>query len=522
MRERTRGRTQALSSARAGISERSGRRLEKGQVGHLMEAPARRREYRTRKDPFEAVWKKEVVPLLEENPGLQAKSLLDHLAQQHPGEYPESFLRTLQRKIRRWRVLEGEHKRPRIFPQEHYPGRMGICDFTDMSTLGVTIAGRPFPHRAFHFRLTYSGWEWAEVVLGGESFPAFAEHLERSLDALGGVPEICRTDSLSAAYRNLSKVEQEDFTKSFEALMSHYGMQPTRNNRGVAHENGAIESPHGHMKRMADQALMLRNSRDFESEQAYRLWLRELIRKANMRRQARLEVELKVLRPLPPGRAQTWKAVTVKVNTHGIITVDKVLYVVEENLIGLTLRVRLFDDRLECYYGQDLVATLPRRRRTRADGERHIYAVHYRHVIERLVRKPGAFPGLTYRDAVHPTDSFRAAWTALSGLLDPRHASKEYLGMLLIAHRRVCEDEMERRLRAVLDCGQVPRLADIAAEFDAKTPAPPPVSTPVFHDEPLSAYDTLCGFTPSTLSSGGPLHAEKEAIPAQATRQRPT
>lgn len=513
--ERSRGRPQALAAAKTDIS---GRRLEQGEIRHLFE-PSRRREYRTRQDPFEAVWASDIRPLLEKNPGLEAKSLLRHMAKLPPGEYPDSLLRTLQRKIHLWRVLEDKREKTRMFPQTHHPGQMGICDFTDMSQLGVTIGGRAFVHRAFHFQLSFSDWAWMGVVVGGESFPAFAEHLARSLEALGGVPEICRTDSLSAAYKNLSKDEQEDFTKSFDALMAHYGMRPTRNNRGVAHENGSIESPHGHMKQMVDQALMLRDSRDFESVEAYRSWLRDLIRNANGGRQAKLVVEMKTLRPLPPGQAQTWKEVRVLVTTHGIITVDKVLYAVSKSLIGFTLRVRLFDDRLECYYEQIHMVTLARRRRTKADGERHVYAVHYRQVIESLVKKPGAFPKLTYRDTVHPNDTFRGVWTALYGAFDPRQASKEYLGMLLIAHRRVCEDEMTCRLRALLEAGQVPRFAEIAQEFDPKPVSAPPVPAPTFHDEPLAGYNGLCGSVSSILSGESP-HGQ-ESIPSQVECSTP-
>ena len=58
-----------------------------------------------------------------------------------------------------------------------------------MSGLGVTIAGEPFDHRLYHFRLAFSGFEHAHVVLGGESFVALVEGLQNALWALGGAPE---------------------------------------------------------------------------------------------------------------------------------------------------------------------------------------------------------------------------------------------------------------------------------------------------------------------------------------------
>ncbi|MBF0244751.1 MAG: IS21 family transposase [Planctomycetes bacterium] len=484
------GKTQEFAVVKVGISERSGRRLEKGEVEHL-NGP-RTRAYRTRVDAFEEVWPAVIVPLLQANPGLQANTILGYLQGIEPGCYPDATLRTLQRRVHRWRRDKVASTQGRIFPQKHCPGQMGICDFTDMSGLGVTIAGRPFEHRIFHFRLSYSGWAWAEVILGGESYPALAEGLERSLSALGGVPQTLRTDSLSAAYRNLAKEERDDFTKSFEALVAHYGMQPTRNNRGVAHENGSIESPHGHLKRMVDQTLMLRNTRDFETEAAYRDWLRELIRRANRERQPRLDEDMRALRPLPPGRPKTWKEFNMRVNDSGLITVDKVVYALEEKWIDQRLQVHLFDDRLELFEGQDLVDTLKRKRRSKSDGGRHIYAIDYRVIIRQLVRKPGAFPGLRYRDDVHPCGIFRRCWEALSAALDPRRASKEYLGMLLIAHEQTCEDALRERIDGLLEKNELPRLAVIDEEFGPKRKSgSEPAAGPELPEPGLSSYDRL-------------------------------
>ena len=55
----------------------------------------------------------------------------------------------------------------------------------------------------YHYRLAYSGWQYAQIIQGGASFIALAEGLQNALTACGGVPKQHRTDSLSAAYRNL-------------------------------------------------------------------------------------------------------------------------------------------------------------------------------------------------------------------------------------------------------------------------------------------------------------------------------
>ena len=187
--------------------------------------------------------------------------LLDEMQRRHPERDWDRLRRTLERRVRAWCAEHGA-AREVIFRQDHPPGQQGLSDFTDMAELGIRIAGEPLAHRLYHFVLAYSAWEHAEVVLGGESYTALACGLQNALWSLGGAPAEHRSDSLSAAFRNLERDAVEDQTRRYEALCAHYGMQPTRNNRGVAHENGAIESQHGHLKRAVAQALLLRGSTD--------------------------------------------------------------------------------------------------------------------------------------------------------------------------------------------------------------------------------------------------------------------
>jgi hypothetical protein len=173
-------------------------------------------------------------------------------------DFPAATRRTLERRVRIWQALHGP-ERDVIFRQVHPPGQQGFSDFTDGNPLAVTIAGILLDHRFYHFRLAFSGWEHAATVLGGESFVALAEGLQNALWELGGAPHKHRSDSLSAAFRDLDHDAMEDQTKRYE----HYGMIPTRNNLGVAHENGVIEASHGHLRKTLEQALLLRGSRDF-------------------------------------------------------------------------------------------------------------------------------------------------------------------------------------------------------------------------------------------------------------------
>ena len=193
--------TQALAAAKAGISERSARRIEQAAT---LPSQNPRRYWRSRADPFVQVWDGEVVPLLKSAPKLMAITLLRKLQDDYPDQFPDGTLRTLQRHIRQWRALEGPPKEV-FFAQEHAPGHRGLSDFTAMGELRITIANAPFAHILYHFVLAFSRWEHVEVVEGGESFQALSKGLQNALWQAGGVPQEHRSDSLSAVFVNLTE-----------------------------------------------------------------------------------------------------------------------------------------------------------------------------------------------------------------------------------------------------------------------------------------------------------------------------
>ena len=238
--------------------------------------------------------------MLHAAPGLRPVGVLEEILRRHP-ELGPGIRRTLERRIRAWRAVHGP-EREVIFRQEHEPGRRGCPTSPRWRNWASTSPATPLEHRLYHFRLAFSGWEHAHVILGGESFVALAEGLQNALWALGGVPAEHRSDSLSAAFRNLDRDARDDLTTRYDALCAHYGMTPTRNNTGVAHENGAIESPHGHLKRALEDALLLRGSRDFTDLPGYRRFIDELVGRRNARQGKRIDVERAALKALPERR----------------------------------------------------------------------------------------------------------------------------------------------------------------------------------------------------------------------------
>ena len=290
------------SAAKAGFSARTGYRINRDPtLPSQKKAPRGRR----RPDPLAGMFEEEVVPMLEGDSGIRAVGVFEELMRRHP-ELDPGVRRTLERRIRDWRARHGPDQEV-IFRQTHTPGRLGLSDFTHMNALGVTVAGQPLDHMLYHFRLPWSGFRHAEVVLGGESFTALATGLQAALWSLGGAPGEHRTDSLSAGFRNRCKDDAEDMTERYRLLCRHYGMDPSRNNRGVAHENGAIESPHGHLKREIADALALRGSADFADVAAYRAFIAGIVGRGNARRSGRIKAERETLKDLPPMRTTDYE-----------------------------------------------------------------------------------------------------------------------------------------------------------------------------------------------------------------------
>ena len=254
--------TQKIAAAKAGFSASTGARIDRD-PRPPSEKKRERRHAGGKPDPLAGLWEEEILPLLMAMPGLRPIAVLEEMQRRHPERELGAARRTLERRMRAWQAEHGP-EREVIFRQAHPPGQQGMSDFFEAKDLQVTVAGAPLLHRLYHFTLVNSGWEHAEVVLGGESFTALASGLQNALWQLGGAPREHRTDSLSAAFANLDRDGSEDLRTRYEALCNDYGMEPTRNNRGVAHENGAIESRHGHLKARLEQALLLRGSRDFE------------------------------------------------------------------------------------------------------------------------------------------------------------------------------------------------------------------------------------------------------------------
>jgi len=469
------GKGLGTAAAGAGMDEKTARKYVR--VGMMPSECRVEHTWRTRPDPFVDVWD-EVSSRLQVNPGLQAKTLLEDLQRGFPGVFQDGQLRTLQRKIKVWRATEGPSKEV-CFPQEHHPGVLCASDFCHMTSLGVTIQGRAFPHLLYHFVLTFSNWETGAICYS-ESLESLSLGLQNALFELGGVPQRHRTDRMSAA---VQKPESPDeFTRRYEALLSHYSLVPEKIQAGKANENGDVEQAHYRIKEALDQALMLRGARDFQSREDYLSFLRQVFRQRNVGRRLRLAEELKLLRPLPPRRLESFTRMDVRVGPSSTIRVKHNTYSVASRLIGEMVEVKLHPEHLEVWYGQRSVERLPRLR-----GENR-HRIDYRHIIDWLVRKPGAFANYRYRDELFPTSRFRMVYDALRQA-SLHTADRQYLRILHLAARETqtgVDDAL--RLLFALD-GAI--TADAVEEIVKSGQVVPPPTEVAIQAVNLSEYDSL-------------------------------
>jgi hypothetical protein len=472
---------QSAAAAKAGISERSARRIESAS-----ELPSQRppRSWRTRADPISEVWEAEVVPLLQADPMLQSVAVLQELEQRHSGRFGPQVLRTLQRRMRLWRAQFGA-EREVFFAQEHPPGRQGLSDFTVCDSLSVHIAGEPFAHRLYQFALAHSGWRHVSIVTTGESFMALSDGLQAALWALGGVPEEHRTDSLSAAFNNLA--DEQTLNKRYEALCEHYGLRASRCNPGQSNENGSIESRHASLKNALDQALRLRAGRSFSDLAEYEAFVQTVVSRMNERVAARLGLERKMLRPLPKRRTAEFEELSARVSKYAVFSVKGVLYSAPSQLIGHRLSVRLYGERLECWLSGKCVLSTQRAVPSHTNGKTRARRIDYRHLVGALKRKPQALARWVLRDEVFPSAVYYQTWQRLSAQRPEREACKTMVGLLCLAAQGH-EAQLAAELEQLIELDQLPNLQALTALL-----APPKGELPCVEVvlPALSSYDTL-------------------------------
>jgi hypothetical protein len=474
-----------MSAMKAGMDEKTARKYASaGKLPSEMKVP---RDWRTRPDPFEEHWP-EVERRLREAPELEAKTLFELLVEQHPGRYEAGQLRTLQRRIHQWRAQQGPDKEV-VLAQRHRPGEAAQTDFTWASELGVTLAGELFLHMLCVVVLPYSNWQWATVCLS-ESMAALRRGVQRALFQLGRVPLYHQTDNSTAATHRIPDGKcvvvdgggKRPFNEDYLAVMRHFGMTPRTTEVGAKEQNGDVEASNGALKRRLEQALLLRDSRDFASVDAWQAFVDGVVRKANAARGQRVAEDIDAMRELDVKKLPEYVEEDVRVSEWSTVRVKHCAYSVPSRLIGEWVRVRLYEDRLEvCFAGKTELSC------ERLIG-RNLHHIDYRHMIWSLVRKPGGFARYVYREEMFPSLAFRRAYDAIQ---TPHRGTKgdlEYLRILHLAASTL-EADVEAALELLLAEGK--DVTSDAVKALVSTTSRPEVPTLEALTVDLGAYDAL-------------------------------
>lgn len=476
----------SIAAAKAGMSPKTASKYIKNPNAN---DKLNERDWRTRGNPFEEHWD-EIMVLLNNAPGLEAKTIMDWLITKYPEKYKHSQLRTLQRHCKQWRALKGPEKEV-IFPQIIKPGVQSQSDCTYMNNLNITIGGEPFPHLLFHFMLPYSRWETVSICYS-ESFDSLTEGYELAVSELGAVPAEHRTDNLSAATHQMGS--SREFNDGWESFLKHYRATPSRNNPGVSHENGSVEKSHDLFKNTVDQQLMLRGSRDFSSIDEYQNFLNKVKEWRNHGREEKLSQEYKIFKSLPECRWNAPKMLTVRVSCFSTVKVAKSTYSVPSRLIGTNVRAYIYPTEIKLHYGDSCVHVMPKLPPKKV-------SINYRHVISRLVRKPGAFANYQYREHLFPRLIFRKAYDALVEL-SPSRGHVDYLKVL---HLAAITNEVEvcSALELLLESNTPPKLEQVKDLLDLKDGSIPVVKV---NKPDLQQYDGLLKRTGLVEASNASIH----------------
>jgi len=457
------------------------------EAGTLPSAMAQPRDWRTRPDPFEEHWP-EVEARLRDTPELEAKTLFELLQDQQPGRYEDGQLRTLQRHVKRWRAGHGP-EREIVLAQQHRAGEAAQTDFTHATELSVTIVGQVFVHLLCVLVLPYSNWGWATICLS-ESMAALRKGVQRAVFQLGRVPQYHQTDCSTAATHRIPAGQaaclpdgKRPFNVEYLALMQHLGMTPRTIEVGEKEQNGDVESANGALKRRLEQALLVRGSRDFESVEAYQAFIDKVVCKANAHRCRRVEEDLAAMRELSVAKLPEYVEEDVHVSEWSTVRVKHCAYSVPSRLKGEWVRVRIYEDKIEVRYADELQLTCERLL------GRNQHRIDYRHVIWSLMRKPGGFARYVYREEMFPQLVFREAYDAIQVAHPGTKGDVAYLRILHLAASTL-EADVAAAL-AQLQTAGTPITVDAVKALIAPSSSEVAVPALAATEVDLAEYDTL-------------------------------
>lgn len=449
--QRSRGNL-TMSAQKSGMDRKTARKYREGDLPSEIKTERKKREGKpTKESPFDPAHEAEIRRLWEAEPSLRADILLDELIRLHPdGAYNANHLRTMQRRVKKWRE-DYETFRDTHFKQLWHPGKTAQLDWTHANELEITLGGEPFKHRLCHLVFPHSNWSWA-TICQSESLLSLRDAFQAACWRAGGLPHELQTDNSSAATHRIDQDEEKarktakqaqtegsavkpgeirrrPFNKDYADFMEELGVKPGTIPVRCSNANADVESANGHLKRLLDQKLTLRGSRDFKDRAQYQAFLEAVVEERNRKHASKFLAEEKpLLLPLPPVRLPVYDEVKVTVSRESLIHLDDNLYSVPSTLIGAELTLWKYEDRIRVFRpGKGELFSLPR---LIGKGQK---LIDFRHLIAPLRRKIGAFKNYVHRQEFFPGLPFRIAYDRLVATLTEREAERRYLELLQLA-----------------------------------------------------------------------------------------
>lgn len=410
---RNEGKTQQEIAELLGISRRSViRYLKNGSI------PVYSREKKaTRPDPME-----DFYGLVEEKLSASPSILLQDLYQYLCERGYQGSERSLRRKTLdlRKRLKSKEV----FFQRKSIPGEVMEGDFTE---LYLDLGGQKKKIYLWVTSLPFSNTFFVTPYFHC-SFECFADGSVNAFNEFGGIAKKYRLDNMSPVVSKVLCGKDRLVTQRYKAFQDHYGFQQDFCNPGRGNEKGHVESNIKHIKKRLLSQIALHNL-TFSSLEALKDYLKDFSRSHNAAASTRSRFSEESLLSLPEAPFSPFRTTVVKINRYSLFSLDKNrhMYSVPSQLIGLSLEVRIYPDRVDVIDQCKVVAS-----HKRIYGPPGLVSIQIEHIIDGLLKKPGAIKDWKYKNVLFERPSWQRFYTYL---MQNNGSDKDYLSCLRLINQ---------------------------------------------------------------------------------------
>ena len=392
-----------------GVSKRTViRYLKQGKI------PTYKRTSPTKKDPLDGFYDF-IKETLEETPTLSLPELYVLLDEKG---YQGSE-RTLRRKTKKLRDKLAQKEV--FFQRAPTPGEVIEGDFTE---LHLSIGGVKRVVYLWVSSMPYSNAFFATPFYH-QTFECFALGSALAFEEFGGVAKKFRLDNMSPAVTKILKGKERLVTQRYAAFQQHYGFFQDFCNPASGNEKGNVESNNKWLKRKILNSISV-NKLSFKDLNSFQEFVWKLCRDHNEKDQVQKKFNEEILAPLPKSRFGCFSSEVAKVSKYSLFSVGKSghSYSAPSQLIGLRLEARVYPNKIELIDRDEVVAS-----HKRLYGPRGLASIQIEHVLDGLLRKPGAVNDWKHREVLFKRPVWRKFFEEMKGT-GVSNPNKTYLACL--------------------------------------------------------------------------------------------